>query len=76
MILRRSILLKLDLHSSVFPLLHRMSSTTSTSSIAVEDSYGFATSVIHRGQAPDPSTGAVAIPISLSTTFAQVTPGV
>lgn len=38
-------------------------------------SWGFATSVIHKGQAPDPTTGAIAIPISLSTTFAQATPG-
>ena len=75
MILRRSILLKLDLHSLVFSASHRMSTSTSSTAV-VEDSYGFATSVIHRGQAPDPSTGAVAIPISLSTTFAQVTPGV
>ena len=36
---------------------------------------GVATSVIHTGQSPDPTTGAVAIPISLSTTFAQATPG-
>lgn len=36
---------------------------------------GFATNVIHCGQSPDPSTGAIAVPISLSTTFAQATPG-
>jgi cystathionine gamma-synthase len=32
---------------------------------------GFATRAIHAGQAPDPTTGAVVTPISLSTTFAQ-----
>ena len=32
---------------------------------------GFSTRAIHDGQAPDPTTGAVVTPISLSTTFAQ-----
>src|SRR6188472_256297 len=32
---------------------------------------GFATRAIHAGQGPDPTTGAVVTPISLSTTFAQ-----
>ena len=32
---------------------------------------GFATRAIHAGQDPDPATGAVVTPISLSTTFAQ-----
>jgi len=32
---------------------------------------GFSTRAIHAGQDPDPSTGAVVTPISLSTTFAQ-----
>lgn len=32
---------------------------------------GFSTRAIHAGQAPDPTTGAVVTPISLSTTFAQ-----
>jgi cystathionine gamma-synthase len=32
---------------------------------------GFATRAIHAGQEPDPTTGAVVTPISLSTTFAQ-----
>eukprot|EP01104_Vermistella_antarctica_P009536 TRINITY_DN2460_c0_g1_i2.p1 TRINITY_DN2460_c0_g1~~TRINITY_DN2460_c0_g1_i2.p1 ORF type:complete len:290 (+),score=46.66 TRINITY_DN2460_c0_g1_i2:129-998(+) len=36
---------------------------------------GFATSAIHEGVAPDPYTGAVITPISLSTTFQQHTPG-
>ena len=36
---------------------------------------GFATRVIHTGSEPDPVTGAVAVPISLSTTYAQRTPG-
>jgi cystathionine gamma-synthase len=33
--------------------------------------WGFETRAIHAGQAPDPATGAVVTPISLSTTFAQ-----
>jgi len=33
--------------------------------------YGFATLAIHAGQEPDPVTGAVIPPLSLSTTFAQ-----
>ena len=33
--------------------------------------WGFETRAIHTGQAPDPATGAVVAPISLSTTFAQ-----
>ncbi len=36
---------------------------------------GFATRAIHEGQAPDPVTGAVVPPISLSTTFAQAQVG-
>ena len=36
---------------------------------------GFETRAIHAGQDPDPVTGAVVPPISLSTTFAQSAPG-
>lgn len=35
----------------------------------------FATNAIHAGQKPDPTSGAVIVPISLSTTFQQVSPG-
>lgn len=35
------------------------------------DLAGFSTRAIHQGQDPDPTTGAVITPISLSTTFAQ-----
>jgi cystathionine gamma-synthase len=38
--------------------------------------WGFETLAIHAGQEPDPSTGAVVPPISLSTTFAQREVGV
>lgn len=38
--------------------------------------HGFATRVIHAGQAPDATTGALVVPISLATTFAQPSPGV
>eukprot|EP01114_Cavostelium_apophysatum_P017627 TRINITY_DN528_c0_g2_i1.p1 TRINITY_DN528_c0_g2~~TRINITY_DN528_c0_g2_i1.p1 ORF type:complete len:433 (-),score=107.77 TRINITY_DN528_c0_g2_i1:35-1219(-) len=37
---------------------------------------GFGTLAIHAGQPADPQTGAVMIPISLSTTFHQASPGV
>jgi len=40
-----------------------------------ECQYGFGTRAIHDGQAPDPTSGAVMTPISLSTTFAQKQPG-
>lgn len=36
-----------------------------------EPAYGFETRAIHAGQQPDPVTGAVVPPLSLSTTFAQ-----
>jgi len=36
---------------------------------------GFATRAIHAGQPPDPTTGAVCVPISLATTYAQDSPG-
>jgi cystathionine gamma-lyase len=38
--------------------------------------FGFGTNAIHAGQHPDPSTGAVIPPISLSTTFRQSAVGV
>lgn len=37
--------------------------------------HGLATRALHVGQGPDPSTGAVVIPIHLATTFAQESPG-
>jgi cystathionine gamma-synthase len=37
----------------------------------IDMSAGFSTRAIHAGQEPDPTTGAVVVPISLSTTFAQ-----
>lgn len=39
------------------------------------DSIHFATRCIHGGQSPDPVTGAVMPPISLSSTYAQASPG-
>lgn len=41
-----------------------------------ENDWGFDTAAIHAGQDPDPVTGAVVVPITLSTTFAQSAPGV
>jgi cystathionine gamma-synthase len=40
------------------------------------DGWGFATRAVHVGQEPDPATGAVVPPLSLSTTFAQSEVGV
>jgi cystathionine gamma-lyase len=37
---------------------------------------GFATRVIHAGQSPDPSTGAIMPPIYANSTYAQESPGV
>jgi len=53
-----------------------MEKTNTESKGEVEHFKGFGTSCIHAGQPPDPTTGAVMIPISLSTTFHQVSPGV
>jgi len=38
--------------------------------------YGFTTRAIHAGQDPDPTTGAVAVPIYQTSTFAQEAVGV
>jgi cystathionine gamma-lyase len=37
---------------------------------------GFGTRAIHAGQAPDPVSGAVITPLSLATTFQQISPGI
>src|SRR3954469_23852852 len=37
---------------------------------------GFATRCVHAGQAPDPTTGAVMVPIYATSTFVQESPGV
>ena len=42
----------------------------------MRDAQGFATRCIHAGQAPDPTTGAIMPPISLSSTYVQESPGV
>lgn len=42
----------------------------------VNTSTGFGTRAIHAGQTPDPVTGAVIPPVSLSTTFKQSAAGV
>ncbi|CEG38197.1 cystathionine gamma-lyase [Plasmopara halstedii] len=42
----------------------------------VDEHHGFGTTVIHEGQEPDAYTGAVAVPITLASTFAQASPGV
>jgi len=43
---------------------------------AAVDELGFATRVIHAGQSPDPSTGAIMPPIYATSTFVQQSPGV
>ena len=43
--------------------------------LEAETGWGFETRAIHVGQDPDPSTGAVVKPITLSTTFAQSSVG-
>lgn len=43
---------------------------------SAENDTGFGTRAIHAGQEPDPVTGAVIPPISLSTTFKQSAAGV
>ncbi|WKB53550.1 trans-sulfuration enzyme family protein [Eleftheria terrae] len=40
------------------------------------DALGFATRVIHAGQSPDPSTGAIMPPIYATSTYVQQSPGV
>ncbi len=40
------------------------------------DEHAFATRVIHAGQSPDPSTGAIMPPIYATSTFVQQSPGV
>jgi len=52
-----------------------MSLNDSSTAFPSYSSSGFATRCIHAGQSPDPITGAVTVPISLSTTFAQRSPG-
>ena len=42
----------------------------------IDEHHGFGTTAIHAGQDPDEHTGAVAVPISLASTFAQSSPGV
>ena len=39
------------------------------------DSHGIGTKAIHAGQTPDPSTGAVMVPIYATSTYAQASPG-
>jgi cystathionine gamma-lyase len=43
---------------------------------ATTDKLGFATRVIHAGQSPDPSTGAIMPPIYATSTYVQSSPGV
>ncbi|KAF4315516.1 hypothetical protein BBO99_00009327 [Phytophthora kernoviae] len=49
---------------------------SSAASNYTDEHHGFGTTAIHVGQAPDELTGAVAVPITLASTFAQKSPGV
>ena len=40
-----------------------------------KDTHGLGTRAIHAGQSPDPSTGAVMMPIYATSTYAQASPG-
>jgi len=55
---------------------HDASAAKATTPTHVEPRAGFATRVIHAGQAPDPSTGAIMPPIYATSTFVQSSPGV
>ena len=44
--------------------------------IDIQKKYAFATRVIHAGQTPDPSTGAIMPPIYANSTYVQDSPGV
>jgi O-acetylhomoserine/O-acetylserine sulfhydrylase-like pyridoxal-dependent enzyme len=37
---------------------------------------GFSTRCIHAGQEPDPSTGAIMVPIYATSTYVQESPGI
>ena len=41
-----------------------------------KNTQGFETKAIHAGQEPDPTTGAIMTPISVSSTYVQESPGV
>ena len=41
-----------------------------------KNTQGFETKAIHAGQEPDPVTGAIMTPISVSSTYIQESPGV
>ena len=41
-----------------------------------KNTQGFETKAIHAGQEPDPTTGAIMTPISVSSTYVQESPGI
>jgi cystathionine gamma-lyase len=69
-------------HNYTQRFYHNMSKETTTTTknpfapFQKEPFKHFGTDAIHAGQQPDPTTGAVITPISLSSTFAQKSPGV
>lgn len=53
-----------------------MSESKQSIEVTTKAGSGFGTKALHAGQDPEPTTGAVVVPISLATTFAQASPGV
>jgi cystathionine gamma-lyase len=53
-----------------------MATEKSNNPMTSENRAGFATRVIHAGQSPDPSTGAIMPPIYATSTYVQSSPGV
>jgi cystathionine gamma-synthase len=52
-----------------------MNRSTTVDSNSQQNRWGFETRAIHAGQEPDPTTGAIVVPVSLSTTFVQESVG-
>ena len=57
-------------------MTHPSSTPTSTPEPSTQPRKHFATRVIHAGQSPDPSTGAIMPPIYATSTYVQQSPGV
>ncbi len=55
---------------------HPVSSSHSSDSSGPPRRAAFGTRAIHAGQTPDPTTGAIMVPISVSSTYVQQAPGV
>ena len=56
--------------------LRRSADDDATTPAQTDRKHGFATRVIHAGQSPDPTTGAIMPPIYATSTYVQQSPGV